>query len=255
MGTRSSLGAGWGGGTRRVKCRISTWPSLFGARDGAPSCARLVSTGRNHGVLSAFGLSRSGVSLGWLKRAMQYAFTQTDREVLLAGINDGTTGVCLAVSSTHLLVSNCGDSRAVLWDSSDGGVNVSLSSDHKPSRKGEAARIEALGGHITNFGVPRVNGVLAVSRAIGDAGYKRFLISDPEQRSVRRRPGQVGACGVVRGCKVLPCELWPLKKPQFLTRVLASCGWVFDVVGCMLGACWMPVGCMCMSIHVCFRPR
>lgn len=42
-----------------------------------------------------------------------------------------------------------------------------------------------LGGHITHSGVPRVNGVLAVSRAIGDKNYKPFLISDPEQRSGR----------------------------------------------------------------------
>ena len=148
---------------------------------------------------------QEGVSLGWLKRAMHYAFTQTDREVrtarselrclphlseqwyflqvLLAGINDGTTGVCLAVSSSHLLVSNCGDSRAVLWDQADGGVDFALSLDHKPSRRAEKRRIEALGGRITYFGVPRVNGVLAVSRAIGDSAYKRFIISDPEQRS------------------------------------------------------------------------
>jgi serine/threonine protein phosphatase PrpC len=92
------------------------------------------------------------------------------------------------VSSSHLLVSNCGDSRAVLWDQADGGVDFALSLDHKPSRRAEKRRIEALGGRITYFGVPRVNGVLAVSRAIGDSAYKRFIISDPEQRSRK------GAC-------------------------------------------------------------
>lgn len=86
--------------------------------------------------------AQEGVALGWLKRAMHYAFTQTDHEVILAGINDGTTGVCLAVSSTHLLVSNCGDSRAVLWDETNGGADLALSVDHKPSRVAEKRRIE-----------------------------------------------------------------------------------------------------------------
>jgi serine/threonine protein phosphatase PrpC len=76
----------------------------------------------------------------------------------------------------------------VLWDQADGGVDFALSLDHKPSRRAEKRRIEALGGRITYFGVPRVNGVLAVSRAIGDSAYKRFIISDPEQRSCK------GAC-------------------------------------------------------------
>lgn len=43
--------------------------------------------------------------------------------------------------------------------------------------------MQELGGHITTLGVPRVNGVLAISRAIGDVDYKRFLISDPEFKS------------------------------------------------------------------------
>lgn len=40
----------------------------------------------------------------------------------------GSTAVVAVVSSNHLIVSNCGDSRAVL---SRGGVAVPLSSDHK----------------------------------------------------------------------------------------------------------------------------
>ena len=74
------------------------------------------------------------------------------------GLLDGSTGLVLAVTPTHLLVSHVGDTRAVLYDS---GHVVALSSDHKPSSKDETRRIEGLGGQVTTLGVPRVNGVFA----------------------------------------------------------------------------------------------
>lgn len=48
-----------------------------------------------------------------------------------------------------------------------------LTRDHHPSRDDEKARIEAAGGFVRVWGVPRVNGILAVSRAIGDIYLKR----------------------------------------------------------------------------------
>ena len=48
-----------------------------------------------------------------------------------------------------------------------GGVPVKIIDPHKPNRDDERARIEALGGSIIHFGTWRVNGQLAVSRAIG----------------------------------------------------------------------------------------
>ena len=48
-----------------------------------------------------------------------------------------------------------------------GGVPVKIIDSHKPNRDDERARIEALGGSIMHWGTWRVNGQLAVSRAIG----------------------------------------------------------------------------------------
>lgn len=48
-----------------------------------------------------------------------------------------------------------------------------LTEDHHPDRDDERARIQAAGGSIIGLGVPRVNGVLAVSRSIGDVYLKR----------------------------------------------------------------------------------
>jgi serine/threonine protein phosphatase PrpC len=68
-----------------------------------------------------------------------------------------------------LICANVGDSRAVLCR---GGAIVELSFDHKPSRADERARIEAAGGTVVK---DRVHGVLAVSRAFGDAEHKRGI--------------------------------------------------------------------------------
>lgn len=49
-----------------------------------------------------------------------------------------------------------------------------LTKDHHPNREDEKARVEAAGGYVFEWaGVARVNGELAISRAIGDVAYKR----------------------------------------------------------------------------------
>lgn len=50
-----------------------------------------------------------------------------------------------------------------------------LTRDHHPDREDEKARIEAAGGVIRVWGVPRVNGILAVTRSIGDIYLKRYF--------------------------------------------------------------------------------
>lgn len=49
-----------------------------------------------------------------------------------------------------------------------------LTKDHHPDKDEERNRVEAAGGYVLEWaGVPRVNGELAVSRAIGDIHFKR----------------------------------------------------------------------------------
>ncbi|MED6184314.1 hypothetical protein PIB30_046255 [Stylosanthes scabra] len=57
-----------------------------------------------------------------------------------------------------------------------------LTSDHHPDRDDERIRVEAAGGQVIHWGgVPRVNGQLAITRAIGDVFFKRYgIISAPE---------------------------------------------------------------------------
>jgi serine/threonine protein phosphatase PrpC len=85
---------------------------------------------------------------------------------------------------------NVGDSRAVL---SRNGSAITLTLDHKPDDASEKARVEATGGKVVwcggvdslekplpNGGIYRVNGNLALSRAIGDRSERPAVTSMPD---------------------------------------------------------------------------
>jgi len=76
-----------------------------------------------------------------------------------------------------IYVANTGDSRAVLVRN---GKAIPMSIDHKPDRDDEKKRIEKNGGRVVHFGTWRVEGILAVARALGDIHLKQWVIPDPE---------------------------------------------------------------------------
>ena len=76
------------------------------------------------------------------------------------------------------------------------GEAVTLSNDHKPYDDEEKTRIEAAGSTVK---FNRVNGDLAVSRALGDFVYKRCDRVPPERQAVTafpeaRPPPPVASC-------------------------------------------------------------
>jgi len=72
-----------------------------------------------------------------------------------------------------LYTANVGDARAVL---SRDGKAVRLTYDHKGNDKKEVRRIQEAGGFVLNN---RVNGVLAVTRSLGDSAMKEFVVGSP----------------------------------------------------------------------------
>lgn len=125
----------------------------------------------------------------------------------------GSTAVVAVVTPDKIVVSNCGDSRAVLCRN---GTAIPLSVDHKADRADEMKRIEEAGGRIIYWDGPRVQGFLAMSRAIGDNYLKPYVISEPEVTVTDRTPedecmilasdglwdvvSNETACGVARMC-------------------------------------------------------
>ncbi|KAM1269117.1 hypothetical protein ACFX15_001317 [Malus domestica] len=174
-------------------------------------------------------LETEGASVQW-KDALKRSFLKMDEEVQQGNHEAespncrcelqtpqcnavGSTAVVAVVTPEKIVVSNCGDSRAVLFRS---GAAVPLSSDHKPDRPDELVRIEAAGGRVIYWDGARVLGVLAMSRAIGDNYLKPYVISEPEVTVTDRTAedeclilasdglwdvvSNETACGVVRMC-------------------------------------------------------
>ncbi len=93
----------------------------------------------------------------------------TDEQILTQGYQDGSCVICAMIYEDTVFAINLGDSRAMVCSA---GKTITLSDDHKPNRLDELARIKAAGGFVAVYGVPRVGGRLAISRALGDASLK-----------------------------------------------------------------------------------
>jgi len=78
----------------------------------------------------------------------------------------GCTATVVLLTPTELWCANAGDSRTII---SENGQAVDMSVDHKPDMPEEYDRIIKAGGEVEDS---RVNGILALSRAIGDFEYK-----------------------------------------------------------------------------------
>lgn len=97
----------------------------------------------------------------------------------------GSTAVVVLVKDNMLYCANAGDSRAI---ASVNGQLETLSVDHKPNNESESKRIIEGGGWVQ---FNRVNGNLALSRALGDFVFKRAnkkpedqIVTGKEQRTI-----------------------------------------------------------------------
>ncbi|KAK4788817.1 hypothetical protein SAY86_020136 [Trapa natans] len=148
-----------------------------------------------------------------IEQAIRDGYAITDEEFLRKGVAGGACAASVLVKDGILHVSNVGDCRVVL---SRNGIVDALTSDHRPSRADERLRIESsvriyhlvcrsgssysknihcthnalLQGGYVHFrnGVWRVQGSLAVSRAIGDIHLKQWIISEPETQKLPMTP-------------------------------------------------------------------
>ncbi|XP_072040911.1 probable protein phosphatase 2C T23F11.1 isoform X2 [Amphiura filiformis] len=108
---------------------------------------------------------------GDIVEAIKSSFLMIDEDMLKDdSMKDelaGTTALCVAMKNNTIYCGNVGDSRSV---ASVKGHAKPLSFDHKPSNEEESKRIVAAGGWVE---FNRVNGNLALSRALGDFVFKR----------------------------------------------------------------------------------
>ncbi|KAL9606070.1 MAG: hypothetical protein Q9179_000750 [Wetmoreana sp. 5 TL-2023] len=160
--------------------------SFFGVYDGHGGDRVALFAGENiHKILA----KQEAFKKGDYEQALKDGFLATDRAILNNPKYEEEVSGCTAsvglISKTTIYVANAGDSRSVLGVK---GRAKPLSFDHKPQNEGEKARICAAGGFV-DFG--RVNGNLALSRAIGDFEFKKSADLSPEQQIVTAFPDVV----------------------------------------------------------------
>ncbi|KAL5571740.1 hypothetical protein UlMin_021337 [Ulmus minor] len=115
-----------------------------------------------------------------LEEAIRGGYLVTDNEFLNQGVSSGACAASVLLKDGELVVANVGDCRVVM---SRRGEAHALTNDHRLSRDDERLRIENSGGFVDcRNGVWRVQGSLAVSRAIGDQHLKQWIISEPETK-------------------------------------------------------------------------
>jgi len=157
--------------------------SFFGVYDGHGGDRVANFSGENiHKILA----KQAAFAAKDYEQALKDAFLATDRAILQDSRYEDEVSGCTAsaalITSTKIYVANAGDSRTVLGVK---GRAKPLSFDHKPQNEGEKARITAAGGFV-DFG--RVNGNLALSRAIGDFEFKKSAKLPPEEQIVTAYP-------------------------------------------------------------------
>ena len=96
----------------------------------------------------------------------------------------GCTANVLLIKNKKLYAANAGDSRSIAISKDSKTIN--LSCDHKPDNDEELARIRKAGGKVVKG---RVEGMLNLSRALGDLKFKSNGKLRPEQQMVTAYPG------------------------------------------------------------------
>lgn len=117
---------------------------------------------------------------------------QEEREIRSLSFQAGCTSCVCLITHDTIFCANSGDSRAIL--ATKNGKCIELSHDHKPENDTEMKRIKEGGGFVEDG---RVQGVIAVSRAIGDWEYKNpgLLAQLEKKASGKKKKGSKSAEG------------------------------------------------------------
>ncbi|KAF4017542.1 hypothetical protein G4228_009064 [Cervus hanglu yarkandensis] len=170
---------------------LETW-SFFAVYDGHAGsqvakycCEHLLDHITNN---QDFKGSAGAPSVENVKNGIRTGFLEIDEHMRVMsekkhGVDrSGSTAVGVLISPQHTYFINCGDSRGLLCRNRK---VYFFTQDHKPSNPLEKERIQNAGGSVM---IQRVNGSLAVSRALGDFDYKCVHGKGPTEQLVSPEP-------------------------------------------------------------------
>lgn len=150
---------------------------------GGKQAAEFAAQCLHENLLSAL----KGDQAGNVTNGLVSAFMATDDQMRERGIlYAGCTAVAAVVTGSgdnrRLYTANVGDARAVLCRN---GQAVRLSYDHKGNDETEAKRVIDAGGFMAGG---RVNGILAVTRSLGDIAMKDYVLGHPYTTETALQP-------------------------------------------------------------------
>lgn len=155
------------------------------------------------------------LSVESVKSGIRTGFLQIDEHMRVisekkhGADRSGSTAVGVMLSPHHIYFINCGDSRGLLCRSKK--VHF-FTQDHKPSNPLEKERIQNAGGSVM---IQRVNGSLAVSRALGDFDYKCVHGKGPTEQLVSPEP-----------------EVYEIERSEEDDQfIILACDGIWDVMG------------------------
>ncbi|XP_031630592.1 uncharacterized protein LOC116345413 [Contarinia nasturtii] len=171
---------------------IDDFNQVFGIKDSDTTSYYAIFDGHGGTDAAAYSVSHLHCEIVASKfypskphEALREAFLNTDEKFIEKSkkqkLMSGTTALCALYRPTErqLVVGWVGDSKALLVSQNR---VLQIVNPHKPDTESERIRIEKSGGCVLEFppGCYRVNGRLAVSRAIGDYGLKDVVIGEPD---------------------------------------------------------------------------
>lgn len=143
------------GGTAAARFTAENFPKFLEKR---------LTEGKLEPILALkFALSDTNEAYREFQKGKDHSFTHS-----------GTTALVVLIIGNRVYIANLGDTRCVI---SRAGQAIRVTEDHKPIN--DEDRINALGGWVTGESTKRINGMLAVARAIGDFYLEPFIIAEP----------------------------------------------------------------------------
>jgi len=117
------------------------------------------------------------------KLALKKVFKKLNKMLVNEDLEGGSTVLISLIVDSVCYFANLGDSRAVAHCN---GETKRVTIDHKPDNPNEQKRIEESGGQIQSSVnidgqvVSRINGIIGVSRALGDFHLSKYISNEPD---------------------------------------------------------------------------
>jgi serine/threonine protein phosphatase PrpC len=170
----------------------------------------------------------SGAEQAFISRVsnlLKEVFVATDDEFVNNNEDraHGSTATTVLMLGDRLFCANVGDSRVLLCRDGQG---IYLSEDHKPGRPDECKRIKDAGGFVISN---RVMGELAVSRAFGDADFKRGISQALQEEGVEL-PDEADGADFEKPLIIAEPEIQSIVITPKDSFLLLGCDGLFDVL-------------------------